>query len=358
MFKTLRSQMKLIFIIVTVFFALSIYVGYGVYTRGRGSSTPPTTTAAIVNGVPISTALLNAAVKNQLSSYKSEELKNLTKEDFDNIRRNVLQALINYELLYQEALKEGLKPSPKEIDDAIANIEAKFTTKEEFLSFLQRQGATLSDLKRELEREIAVNKLLQKIQDSVVVNENQIKEIYEKYKGQLVEPAKFEIAYKVFDDPKKAEELYGNLKSGKKWEELEPEIKPEKKSLSELPKAFSENEKDLKVGSPFIIKTQESTFVGYVFSTTPSRQKSYEEVKGQIENILKYTEGLEARRRFILSLREKADIQYPDPSLAPLPQPEDKKGSEANPESPATESTQSQKTETTQEKATESHKSK
>ncbi|KUK13140.1 MAG: hypothetical protein XD52_1576, partial [bacterium 42_11] len=65
MFKTLRSQMKLIFIIVAVFFALSIYVGYGVYTRGRGASNPPpSTTAALVNGVPISTALLNSAVRN------------------------------------------------------------------------------------------------------------------------------------------------------------------------------------------------------------------------------------------------------------------------------------------------------
>ncbi|MDK2871711.1 MAG: foldase protein PrsA [bacterium] len=341
MFKTLRSQMKLIFIIVAVFFALSIYVGYGVYTRGRGASNPPpSTTAALVNGVPISTALLNSAVRNQLSNYKTEDLKNLTKEDFDNIRRNVLQALINYELLYQEAIKEGLKPSSKEIDEAITNLEKRFTTKEEFLSFLQRQGITLSDLRRGLEREIAVNKILRKIQDSVVINEAQIKEIYEKYKEFLVEPQKFEIAYKAFRDPQKAEEMYENLKSGKKWEEIEQEVKPEKKTLSELPKVFAEHEKDLKVGSPFIIKGEEETFVGYVFSITPSRQKTYEEVKDQLENILKYTEGLEARRKFILSLREKADIKYPDPNLAPLPPSQ-----EETPESLTTEATTSQKTE-------------
>lgn len=325
MFKTLRSQMKLIFVIVTIFFALSIYIGYGIYTRGGESAPSPSTAAAIVNGVPISIALLNSALRNELSNYRAEDLKNLTKEDFENIRRNVLQALINYELLYQEAIREGLKPSPKEIDEAISNIEKRFSTKEEFLSFLQKQGIALADLRRGLEREITVNKMLRKIQESVVIDENQVKELYEKYKDVLVEPKKFEIAYKVFNDSQKAEELYNQLKEGKKWEELEPDIKPEKRSLNELPNAFSENEKELKENSPFMIKSEEASWVGYVFSTIPPRQKSYEEVKEELTNILRYTEGLEARRKFILSLREKADIKYPDPSLAPLPPPEEGK---------------------------------
>lgn len=361
MFKTLRSQMKLIFIIVTIFFALSIYIGYGIYTRGRGTSaSSSSTTAAIVNGVPISVALLNSAVRNELSNYKAEDLKNLTKEDFENIRRNVLQALINYELIYQEAVKEGLKPSSKEIDDAISNIEKRFSTKEEFLSFLQKQGIALADLRKGLERELTVNKMLRKIQESVVINENQIKEIYEKYKDVLVEPKKFEIAYKVFNDPQKAEELYKQLKEGKKWEELEPELKPEKRSLQELPTSFSENEKELKENSPFMIKSEEASWVGYVFSTIPSRQKSYEEVKEQLENILKYTEGLEARRKFILSLREKADIKYPDPSLAPLPPSEDKKteNTEETLTKEATSSKDKEENKSTEAKQTEKPESK
>ncbi|MCS7233284.1 MAG: SurA N-terminal domain-containing protein [Synergistetes bacterium] len=326
MFKTLRNQMKLIFIIVTIFFALSIYIGYDIYTRGKGSPThSPSTTAAIVNGVPISTALLNAAIRNELSNYKAEDLKKLTKEDFENIRRNVLQALINYELVYQEAIKEGLKPSSKEIDDAISNIEKRFSTKEEFLNFLQRQGISLADLRKGLERELTVNKILRKIQENVVIDENQIRSIYEKHKDALVEPKKFEIAYKVFNEFQKAEEFYKQLKSGKKWEEIEPEIKPQARSLYELPKSFSENEGELKENSPFLIKGEETSWVGYVFSIIPPRQKSYEEVKKQLESILKYTEGLEAQRKFILSLREKADIKYPDPSLAPLPPSQDKK---------------------------------
>lgn len=351
MFRSLRNQMKLIFIIVTVFFAISIYVGYGIY-RGQRSTPSPSSAAAIVNGVPISTALLNSALRNELSNYKPEDLKNLTKEDFENIRRNVLQALINYELLYQEGLKEGLKATPKEIDDAISSIEKRFSTKEEFLNFLQRQSITLADLKRGLEREITVNKVLKKVQDSVKIEEDSVKALYEKYKSVFVEPQKYEIAYKAFNDPKEAEALFEKLKNGQKWEELEPEIKLEKKSLAELPKAFSDNEKELKEGAPFIIKSEEASWVGYVSSITPSRQKSFEEVKPQIENILKYTEGLEARRKFILSLREKAEITYPDPSLAPLPAPEGKATesqtvnteNEGKPEAGEQKSTQDNKT--------------
>jgi len=338
---------------------LSIYIGYGIYTRGRGTAPASTTAAAIVNGVPISVALLNSALRNELSNYKTEDLKNLTKEDFENIRRNVLQALINYELLYQEAVKEGLKASSKEIDEAITVIEKRFPTKEEFLSFLQRQGIAISDLRRELEREITVNKILQRVQEGVKVEEKSVKDLYEKYKSAFVEPKKYEIVYKIFNNQSEAEEFYKKLASGKKWEELYPETKPEKRSLSELPKAFSQNEKELKENSPFIIKSEEASWVGYVFSITPSRQKTYEEVKDHIENILKYTEGLEARRKFILSLREKANITYPDPSLAPLPpspQGETTESQTVKPENEATSTTNQDNEPKPKEKATESNK--
>ncbi len=323
MFKTLRNQMKLIFIIVAIFFAFSIYLGYGAYLRGRraGGGTP--TTAAIVNGVPISKATLNSALRRELSQYKPEELRKMKKEEFENIRRSVLQGLINYELLYQEAIKEGLKPSSKEIDDAIKSFERKFPSKEEFLRFLRRQGVTISDLRRGLEKDLAVRKLLNKIQESVKVDEKEIRNLYEKYKKAFVEPQKYEIAYLELKDPQKAEEIYKELESGKKWSDVAPKAKPEKKSLRELPKQFVKEEKNLKAKAPFIIKDdkEKKYWVGYVFSIIPPKQKSYEEVKKQLERILKYTEGAEARRKFIMALRAKAEIKYVDPTLAPPPPP-------------------------------------
>ncbi|MCD6362905.1 MAG: SurA N-terminal domain-containing protein [Synergistetes bacterium] len=327
MFKTLRSQMKLIFIIVAIFFAFSIYLGYGAYLRGRRTGGAPTT-AAIVNGVPISKAALNSTLRRELSRYKPEDLRNMKKEEFEKIRRSVLQGLINYELLYQEALKEGLKPSSKEIDDAIKSFEKKFPSKEEFLRFLRRQGVTVSDLKRGLEKDLAVRKLLSKIQENVKVNEKEIRNLYEKYKKAFVEPKKYEIAYLELKDSKKAEEIYKELQSGKKWSDIAPKSKPEKKSLRELPKQFSKEEKEFKAKSPFIIKDdkEKKYWVGYVFSIIPPKQRSYEDVKKQLEQILRYTEGAEAQRKFILALRAKAEIKYIDPSLAPPPPaPKEKK---------------------------------
>src|SRR5215470_7960074 len=103
---------RLISVIALAFGALfAISCGGGGGTTGSSGSTDPNETAATVNGKPIKMEDVERAVKQQAQGQEAK----LSPLELANARLQVLQNLIEQEVMFQKAQKEGTVPTDEEI---------------------------------------------------------------------------------------------------------------------------------------------------------------------------------------------------------------------------------------------------
>jgi peptidyl-prolyl cis-trans isomerase SurA len=127
---------------------------------------------AVVNG----TEIKRDEVEKYYSSQVNAEGQKPTQEDSLSLKLNVVEQLINNEILLERAKKLNLEASDGEVEDKFTELKSPFT-EEEFQRQLKSRGMTVDDLKRDLRRQLSIQKLLNRevaakitITDADVVN--------------------------------------------------------------------------------------------------------------------------------------------------------------------------------------------
>lgn len=118
---------------------------------------------AEVNHVPITADSVEKEVRNYLRRIGHKEL---SPPRMMSLRKEVLGRLIDEELIYQEALKQGEKIAPEEIEAEVDRIRKRFAAEEEFDAALIREGLTLDEVKSGVRRFILVRKMWNEISPS------------------------------------------------------------------------------------------------------------------------------------------------------------------------------------------------
>ena len=95
--------------------------------------------------------------------------------------QQTIEEMINEKLILQEAERQGIEVSQKEIDAEFAKIREQFITEEQWEEALASSGITAVDLRRQLEIELILYELLG---DQLAVSESEINEMYEIYSEQ------------------------------------------------------------------------------------------------------------------------------------------------------------------------------
>jgi peptidyl-prolyl cis-trans isomerase SurA len=116
--------------------------------------------------------------------------QDLKGEQATSLRLSVLNDLIQKEILLQRAQKLGLLATDEEVDSKITEFKAPYT-QEEFDRRLKEQGMTLDDLKREVRRNLTIQKVLNKeITSKITISDADISAYYNEHKAEfnLVEP--------------------------------------------------------------------------------------------------------------------------------------------------------------------------
>lgn len=121
------------------------------------------TPVAEVNRVPITAGAVEREVRNYLRRIGHKEL---SPPRMMSLRKEVLGRLIDEELIYQEALKQGEKIAPEEIEAEVDRIRKRFADEEEFDAALIREGLTLDEVKSGVRRFILVRKMWNEISPS------------------------------------------------------------------------------------------------------------------------------------------------------------------------------------------------
>jgi parvulin-like peptidyl-prolyl isomerase len=141
---------------------------------------------ASVNGATITMKMLNEAFEGRIPATGH---RNLSDRRLGEIQLEELNKLIAQELVFQEAVRLGLKADPKDIDSEYSKIRSRFISEEKFNEGLKQQGLTPALVREGLVRHLLIKKVVaQEIDSKIVITDEQMKEYYDGHREQFVIP--------------------------------------------------------------------------------------------------------------------------------------------------------------------------
>jgi peptidyl-prolyl cis-trans isomerase SurA len=110
---------------------------------------------ATVNGKEIK----RDEVEKYFRSRSNPEGQEPSQEEGLSLKLNIIDELINNEILLERAKKMGLEAGDGEVEDKFTEFKSPFT-EDEFQRQLKDRGVTVDDLKRDLRRQLTIQKLI------------------------------------------------------------------------------------------------------------------------------------------------------------------------------------------------------
>ena len=298
---------------------------------------------AIVNDEAITEAeLYRALAPAYLQMQASLEPEELSRQ-FGDLKRKVLQELVDERLMLQEAKnprpvevvkgKIGSPPpisvSEEDVEEMLNDAKKRFETPQEFGEALQQQGITLDELKLRFRDQITIQKLIgRQIRSRLTVSPAEITAYYQTHQEDFKSPLAVQVATLLIrpkDDSQwnrayaQAQELKRQLDKGADFYDLARRysdgFNPQMGGrIGFLEKGKNRKEIDnvlfdLKVGqvSP-VIRTPLGFHLFLIESVRPARQADLQEAQTQIQNRLLQEKGASRYHEWISKLRSESYI--------------------------------------------------
>lgn len=175
---------------------------------------------ARVNGEKILRSEVDKYYNNQTAGSPQQP----SGEQADSMKLNILKQLIDYELMMQRARKLGLLATDEEVDAKFAEFKAPYT-QEEFDKHLKEKNITADDFKRDLRRNLTIDKVLNKeVTSKINITDADISNYYNEHKAEFnfIEPQYHLAQIVVTTDPNPN---VGNLKGDKAQNEADAKKK-------------------------------------------------------------------------------------------------------------------------------------
>lgn len=163
---------------------------------------------AVVNGEIITLTELNEAVSLILKSTGTTINFNSIDKGPAEIKREILDRLIDNKLLEQEAKKTGIIVSEKDLDKALENIQNENSiSREGLLKSLEARGMSLEQYKEQLKLEIEKARLINReVKAKVLVKEDELKKYYTDNKDSFKEITETRVQHIFLPIPPNADE--------------------------------------------------------------------------------------------------------------------------------------------------------
>ena len=246
------------------------------------------------------------------------QLKTQCKAEFDRLKSEVMQFLIQAQWVQQEAEERDVKVSDAEVRKSFEDQKKQaFPTAKEYDQFLKTSGMNEQDILFRVRLDTLQNKLTQKItEDEAKVTEQDIKTYYDKNKKRFSQPERRDLAVVLTKGKGKAEQAKRQLDKGASFKTVAKEFSIDDASKAQggkLPDVTrGSQEKGFenavfaaqkgKVSGP--VKTQFGYYVFEVTNVKPPSQQSMEQAKENIKNLLRSQRQQKALDGFIKRFRE------------------------------------------------------
>ncbi len=178
---------------------------------------------AKVNNDSISKAYFNQYCQVQYRlGVKNDAVSDFKKFTLEEKKR-LLDSLINYVLLLQDAKSRGLKADRSEVSAQLSSFSNKFRAREELDKFLETRNLTMDNLRNEAIKNIIIGKIIHDVipdvQQRVRISENEMRDHYNenknKYGDKPLDQVKRDVASYLKAIKKRAllNEFYSKLRS-------------------------------------------------------------------------------------------------------------------------------------------------
>lgn len=294
----------------------------------------PTDVIATVNGVAITRAELDRAVKALLAQNRMQAPTD--PEQKKKLEAAAQDSLITQEVLYQAARKEEIPDLDKTVTTKFDEGKSRFKSNEEFEKALKDNGITAQELKDLLRRDTIISTYVEKqISSKITITAEQAKKFYdENLDRYFKKPEAIKASHILVGvDPKasaedkekakkKADDLLKQIKGGADFAELAKKEStcPSGKNGGDLGefgrgqmvKPFEDAAFGLKQGEVSgVVETQFGYHIIKLTGKTEGGAVPFDQVKGKIEEALKGQEVQKQVLARVEDLKKTAKIEYP-----------------------------------------------
>ena len=246
-----------------------------------------------------------------------EALKKQCKSEYDQLKQDVMQFLIQGEWVQQEAEARDIKVKPAELQKALEDQKKQvFPNDKQYQQFLKTSGMTEDDVLFRVKLNELQQRLTQKVtQEATKVSDEDISAYYDKNKKRFAQPERRDLRVVLTKTEAKANQAKKALDSGDSFKQVVKKYSIDEASKSQgglLPavsegqqeKAFDTAIFDAKKGQiEGPVKTQFGWYVFKVEKVTEASQQTLDESKDTIKNLLRSQRQQKALDEFIKEFR-------------------------------------------------------
>lgn len=284
---------------------------------------------AKVNGETVSRTELEMAVR----TLEQRAQAPLPAEQRDAVFRQVLDRIIGFHLLAQEARARKVIAPPWEVDKQLGEIKKQFPNDAAFAQMLQARGVTVEQLRKETEDTLAVNQMLQsEIEPQVKVQDAEVKTFFDQNKPRFHQQESVRASHILIRADEKADaatkakakaqasDLLKQIRQGAKFAELAKKYSQDPGSAQnggelgffnkgQMVAPFDEAVFALKPGQTSgVVETPFGYHIIQSHEAKPARDVGFDEVKDQIREYLASQQREQKSQSFVDQLKSKGKV--------------------------------------------------
>lgn len=287
---------------------------------------------AVVNGAVITQGDFDREME-RVNQQQASIGRPFNESQLIDVKKAILETLINRELLYQESQNHSVKVEDKAVVEQFEIMKKRFPSEDEFKAALLKMKISETTLKSQMRKNMAIQQFIDKeFVQKINVPEKEVKAFYVSQPDSFKEPEQvraMHILIKVdpgTDESKKAEArkklegIQNRLRKGEDFEALAKEYSEGPSaakggdlgyfSKGQMVKPFDEAAFGLSPGGVSdIVETQFGYHLIKVVDKKPEGMMSYEEVKDKLQQYIKQQKVREQVNLSIENLKEKAKVE-------------------------------------------------
>ncbi|MDQ3768765.1 MAG: peptidyl-prolyl cis-trans isomerase, partial [Actinomycetota bacterium] len=251
-----------------------------------------------------------------------EQLRQTCKQEYDQLRDEVLQFLITASWIEGEAERQDASVTEEEVNARFAEErDASFENEEDYREFLEQYGYSEEDLRTRVRLSLLQQKLIDKITEGTKpeqISDDEVRKYYQENKQQFATPEARDLRLVLTEEEAEAEEAREALESGESWSDVAEEYSKDEQTAAEggaltgatrqggLEPALAEAVFSAEQGE--LTGPVETQFGYYVFQAqriVPAEQQSVEEAADQIRQLLSSQRQQKALEDFVEEYTER-----------------------------------------------------
>jgi peptidyl-prolyl cis-trans isomerase C len=255
-------------------------------------------------------------------------------EQRDQVYRRVLDQIVGYRLLKQEAKARNVVIPDADVDTRVAEIKKQFPSEDVFVQMLVERKMTLDRLRSDARDDMAIGKLIEtEISAKAAVKPEQVQDFYDKNPDQFKQQERVRASHILIGVPQngdaaakttaraKAEQVLKDVKAGKDFAALAKEHSQDPGSAAQggdlgffqqgqMVGPFNDAAFGLMPGAiSDLVETQFGYHIIKVAEKQAARTIPLDEVRPQVEQFLQERNREEQTDAFVKSLRSKGKVE-------------------------------------------------